>query len=241
MLYLLAFATMQKQASPQYPLTIPARTHTIVKGDSFDSLKNKYNITMDAIRKANPKVNPGKLMPGKTLAIPSVTYKEPFRPIPKRVFNGIAMQESFNGKFPRGDRDPVTGEYRSKGILHYLKESPENRAKYLRGRKGKHTTYYRVVDSVNDTYGTKYTEADLDDNVKQLRIAKLYLTNYAKDYYRRNGGVNPPEDVLWRMWNGGPDWHTKPATIRYAADVKRKLRNPAKWGLTPGVFYNKTK
>lgn len=241
MLYLLAFATMQKQASPQYPLTIPARTHTIARGDTLDSIKNKYNITMDAILKANPKVNPAKLMPGKTVTIPSITYKEPFRYIPKRVYDGMAMQESFNGKFLKGDKDPATGEYLSKGLLQYRKVAPGGRAKYLNSRKGKSTTYYPVVDSVNDIYGTKYTEADLDDHNKQLAIAKLYLTNYAKDYYKRNGGVNPPEDVFWRVWNGGPNWRTKPATTKYVAEVKRKLRNPAKWGLTPGVFYNKAK
>ena len=44
--------------------------HTIVAGDTFFALAQRYGVTVDAIRAANPNVNPNALLIGQTLCIP---------------------------------------------------------------------------------------------------------------------------------------------------------------------------
>lgn len=60
----------QKGAKPASGST-PAFFHTVQPNESFRSIAKKYGVTSEAIAKANPKVNPSKLMAGAKLAIPA--------------------------------------------------------------------------------------------------------------------------------------------------------------------------
>ncbi|MGI5877284.1 MAG: LysM peptidoglycan-binding domain-containing protein, partial [Christensenellales bacterium] len=44
--------------------------HTVVAGDTFFALAQRYGVTVDALRAANPNVNPNALLIGQTLCIP---------------------------------------------------------------------------------------------------------------------------------------------------------------------------
>lgn len=47
-----------------------AKTHKIQSGDTFAKLAKKYGVSLDAIIKANPSVNPSRLRIGQKIAIP---------------------------------------------------------------------------------------------------------------------------------------------------------------------------
>lgn len=54
------------------PVTCPAGTfaHTVVAGDTFYTLAQRYNTTAAAIQRANPNVNPNALQIGQVICIP---------------------------------------------------------------------------------------------------------------------------------------------------------------------------
>lgn len=66
----------QAQAQPQAADTQTAaasgdaKTHKIQSGDTFAKLAKKYGVSLDAIIKANPSVNPSRLRIGQEIAIP---------------------------------------------------------------------------------------------------------------------------------------------------------------------------
>ncbi|HEX7091523.1 MAG TPA: D-alanyl-D-alanine carboxypeptidase, partial [Longimicrobiales bacterium] len=46
------------------------RTYTIRRGDTLDGIAKRYGITVQALREANPGVNPRRLMPGQVILLP---------------------------------------------------------------------------------------------------------------------------------------------------------------------------
>ncbi|SCY91141.1 LysM peptidoglycan-binding domain-containing protein [Alkaliphilus peptidifermentans] len=58
---------------PPPPPTCPTgtRAYTIVAGDTFFNLAQRFNTTVDAIRRANPTVNPDNLQIGQRICIPT--------------------------------------------------------------------------------------------------------------------------------------------------------------------------
>lgn len=61
----------QKGGVKATPQSVPTAYHTVQPNETFRSIGKKYGISSDAITKANPKVNPAKLMAGARLAIPA--------------------------------------------------------------------------------------------------------------------------------------------------------------------------
>lgn len=66
------------------PLAVPpvrcpsgTRSYIIQKGDTFASLANRFQTTVDAIRRANPNVNPYGLLIGQEICIPITRYTTP--------------------------------------------------------------------------------------------------------------------------------------------------------------------
>ncbi|MBM7614062.1 LysM peptidoglycan-binding domain-containing protein [Alkaliphilus hydrothermalis] len=61
------------------PVTCPAGTtpYTVVRGDTFFSLAVKFNTTVDAIRRANPTINPDALLIGQVICIPGPAVPPP--------------------------------------------------------------------------------------------------------------------------------------------------------------------
>ena len=79
-----------------------------------------------------------------------------------------------------------------------------------------------VVDDVNKVYKTKFKHNDMFKPVIAKKVCKLYLAHYGKVYYR-NTGVKPTNEVLARIWNGGPRGWEKDSTLKYWLKVKSQL------------------
>jgi serine-type D-Ala-D-Ala carboxypeptidase/endopeptidase (penicillin-binding protein 4) len=47
-----------------------ARTHTVRSGETLDAISKRYGTTVAALQRANPGLNPRRLMPGQTLQLP---------------------------------------------------------------------------------------------------------------------------------------------------------------------------
>ncbi len=58
------------EASPASPMP---STYTIRSGDTLDGIAHRYDLTVAALRRANPDVNPRRLIPGRTLKLPTGT------------------------------------------------------------------------------------------------------------------------------------------------------------------------
>jgi len=58
-------------------LTPSVTEHVIVKGDTFFDLAKKYGVTMQALKDANPTVNPSKLQLNQKIIIPAPTAVAP--------------------------------------------------------------------------------------------------------------------------------------------------------------------
>jgi LysM repeat protein len=58
-------------AAPQAAAAAAARTHTIRAGDTMDAIARRYGTTVDAVRAANPGLNPRRLIPGRTIKLPN--------------------------------------------------------------------------------------------------------------------------------------------------------------------------
>jgi membrane-bound lytic murein transglycosylase D len=61
--------TTQQNSSKQVKATDKASIHTVQKGDSFYSIAEKYNTTVDDLQKLNPKVNPEKIQIGQKIKV----------------------------------------------------------------------------------------------------------------------------------------------------------------------------
>lgn len=77
-----------------------------------------------------------------------------------------------------------------------------------------------VIQDVNRVKGTSYVHADAFDPEKARAICRAYLSIYCTP--RRLGRQPTMEDAA-RIWNGGPNGHKKPATLKYWAKVQRRL------------------
>lgn len=77
-----------------------------------------------------------------------------------------------------------------------------------------------VVDDVNRVYGTKFTHRDAFDPKKAEQMCRLYLSHYCSA--KRLGRIPTYQDAA-RIWNGGPQGHTKTATLSYWERVRKAL------------------
>jgi len=60
---------------PPPPVVVesPGQEHVIVKGDTFATLATKYHVSVNAIKQANPNLNPNRLKIGDKVKIPAAT------------------------------------------------------------------------------------------------------------------------------------------------------------------------
>lgn len=79
-----------------------------------------------------------------------------------------------------------------------------------------------VVDDVNRIYGKSYKYSDRTDRTKSREIAKLYLAHWGKHYTKKTG-LKPTDQVLARIWNGGPSGWSNRNTVNYWQRVKKEI------------------
>jgi len=78
-----------------------------------------------------------------------------------------------------------------------------------------------VVDDVNRVSKKKYTHADAYDRRKAREICEIYLRHYGN--HAAKNGVNVTDEVLARIWNGGPKGYIKDSTKPYWKKVQAVL------------------
>ena len=71
-----------------------------------------------------------------------------------------------------------------------------------------------VVIDVNRIAGTHYEHSQMTNRAIARRVCEIYLNKYAKDKSLEQQA---------RIWNGGPNGHTKEATVKYWRRVQRHL------------------
>ena len=65
----------------------------------------------------------------------------------------------------------------------------------------------------------RFTASDLSDPVRARRLWALYLDYYG-DFYERQTGRAPTDEVYARIWNGGPNGWRKASTREYWERVR---------------------
>ncbi|WP_207640679.1 LysM peptidoglycan-binding domain-containing protein [Alkaliphilus transvaalensis] len=83
---------------PPPPTTCPTGTtpYTIRAGDTFFALAQRFNTTVDAIRRANPTVDPDRLQIGQVICIPVTTPPTPRCPVGSAAYTIVAGDTFFN-------------------------------------------------------------------------------------------------------------------------------------------------
>ena len=82
-----------------------------------------------------------------------------------------------------------------------------------------------LVLDINRIHHTSFTHLDAFDPIKAQQMFSLYTSYYASLYSRRTGRAVTNE-VIARIWNGGPEWFkTKRATDQYWSKVKLALNH----------------
>lgn len=76
-----------------------------------------------------------------------------------------------------------------------------------------------VVEDVNNFFKTNYIHDDAFDMEKAKDICRKYLSHWSK-YYKQQEGKEATDEVLARIWNGGPFGYRKMATMPYWNKVK---------------------
>ena len=79
-----------------------------------------------------------------------------------------------------------------------------------------------AIKDVNRVYGRHYLPLDRYNQRKSEEICRLYLMHYGAVYERQTGQA-PTQEVLSRIWNGGPTGWRKASTERYWKKVSEVL------------------
>lgn len=113
-----------------------------------------------------------------------------------KLMNAISMVESCNNDNAVGDNGNAVGRFQIWKI---------------------------VIDDVNQIIGSnKFKYEDRKDCKKSMLICYLYLKHYALVYEKKTG-KKATNEVMARMWNGGPGGWGKDSTKKYWNKVKRYL------------------
>jgi len=83
-----------------------------------------------------------------------------------------------------------------------------------------------VVADVNRTCKTNFTHEDAFDGNMARDICSRYLAYWGR-VYQKTTQKEPSEEVLARIWNGGPKGYEKQATMKYWSKVKEALEEIA--------------
>lgn len=79
------------------------------------------------------------------------------------------------------------------------------------------------IDDVNRVYGTDYTLDDAKDETTAREICRNYL-NYWGKHYKKKTGLEPTDEILSKIWNGGPNgWKKRGRAALNVANYWRKV------------------
>lgn len=73
-----------------------------------------------------------------------------------------------------------------------------------------------IIEDVNRVYKTKYVFSDAKDNRKAKDICRKYLTYWGNHYQKKTGKV-ATNQILSKIWNGGPNGPNKKTSYVIAA------------------------
>ena len=76
-----AVSTSTKSNSSATPKSSPGGSHTIQSGETFSQIAQKYGLSQNALKQANPKVNPNVIVVGAKLNLPSGTTAKTTAPV----------------------------------------------------------------------------------------------------------------------------------------------------------------
>ena len=77
--------TIASRSIPVRPATSARQTHTVIKGESFSSISEKYGISVGELLKLNPMSDPRKLQIGQTLRLPIMEQQLTPTPAPDGI------------------------------------------------------------------------------------------------------------------------------------------------------------
>ena len=234
--FLSAYSRLIKRADePRY--------YTIQPVDTFERLDNRYKFRRKSFQLYNPTVKPHGLQIGKRLVIPPQSELLTNGPrIPKgytyfpsaKLLHRIAEQESSSGRALFGDWRKF--KPKAVGLMQILGVLDKDKPQYLRDRRrlGRPASGSRVIDDVNDTWGTNYTLEDRYDYTTYLNMAKKYLLTGGVDFYNKFKR-NPTDADYYRMWNGGKNWYDskKPELINNANNYAKMIEARVATGAKP--------
>jgi len=80
-----------------------------------------------------------------------------------------------------------------------------------------------LVKDVNRIAGTNYTLEDRFERQKSIEMAQIYLQYYGKVYTKKTG-KEPDNEILARIWNGGPNGWQKTSTEDYWLKVDKEIK-----------------
>ena len=67
------------------PRATPGRTHTVRSGENLTVIARRYDVTLNALMAANPRLSPRRLLPGAELLVPSVERSDDATPPAERI------------------------------------------------------------------------------------------------------------------------------------------------------------
>ena len=80
-----------------------------------------------------------------------------------------------------------------------------------------------VVKDANNFFKQNYTHQDMFNRKKAKNVCRMYLIQWGKNYTKVTK-KQPTEEVLARIWNGGPKGYEKKATLKYWSSVQKILQ-----------------
>lgn len=87
---------------------------------------------------------------------------------------------------------------------------------------GRYQVSQICVDEVNQKFRTSYVLSDMHDPEKAEDVLRKYLAHWGSHYENKTGNA-ATDEVLARIWNGGPTGYGKDCTAEYWNKVKNEL------------------
>lgn len=113
-------------------------------------------------------------------------------------------------------------EHKIEKLLDAIRKVESQNGIYIYGRNGEIGPYQIkkiVIDDVNRIFGKNVYEYDDALNEESARnICRFYI-----EYWSKKRGCYGNNEMMARIWNGGPNGHIKKSTLQYWSKIKEVL------------------